>query len=419
MNQHHKSRKQVRFCSFSGNTPVFRAISLLLLLLLSLSVSLFSTNSYIYIPAELIQQEAVAQTNNSNFLIYDNPAMGLRIQYPPNFEIMEIDKKNSVFHTPLEAGEEVFSEQFGILTTDAITGNDLFVPTDMPVNDYLLEQINNYADTYTDLTLVEGPSDMMIDGHPAKRAVFKDGETRTMNIWTADQNSGKVFQFEITVKGGKYSEFPPPHIQKMIDSIEITPTVGQQQGLKQQQEDNMTFGENATLTSNITKDINISTNQTVTPFPSSFVNYENTTYGIRMQYPTNWEKQEYVGNLIFLSPPESNTDTFREGLGITIQSTPSEGMILDNFVNTTLDSLEQTSPSLQVIDSFQTNLANSVPAHLVEYTWTNPQNNIKMKTMEVYAIANGKSYIISYGAPQEKYDLYRPTIQSMISSINL
>lgn len=201
------------------------------LLFSSLSLSFDNIND---IKGQVFAQTSVSDITTDDFLTYNNSTTGISIQYPSNFEIMEFGE-SVAFHTPLEEGEQVFSEQVGIITVDdngsarAIGGGD-----NASVNNYLHEQLNNFIHSNLDYLLVEGPIDTNINGNPAKRAVFtttlSDNTTqRTMEIWTVDQSSGKVFQIEASVLEAKYPEFPPAHIQRMIDSLEITPFRAKQQ----------------------------------------------------------------------------------------------------------------------------------------------------------------------------------------------
>ena len=66
------------------------------------------------------------------------------------------------------------------------------------------------------------------------------------------------------------------------------------------------------------------TTNAASPKPTSdntFLPYENnSTLGIKIQYPANWERIESEDNdlgVLFLSPSESNSDRFLEGFSIS------------------------------------------------------------------------------------------------------
>ncbi len=59
------------------------------------------------------------------------------------------------------------------------------------------------------------------------------------------------------------------------------------------------------------------TNTTYTTSNSFFTYQNNSTLGIKIQYPSNWKNQQVDGvGVVFISPPETNLDRFLEKLTI-------------------------------------------------------------------------------------------------------
>jgi hypothetical protein len=48
-----------------------------------------------------------------------------------------------------------------------------------------------------------------------------DVKYRLMEIWTINQDKSTAYQIEISIRADKYSSFPPEHILRMIDSIQL------------------------------------------------------------------------------------------------------------------------------------------------------------------------------------------------------
>ncbi len=42
-----------------------------------------------------------------------------------------------------------------------------------------------------------------------------------MEIWTINRDSSRAYQVEVSVGADKYPSFPPEHVQRMIDSLQI------------------------------------------------------------------------------------------------------------------------------------------------------------------------------------------------------
>ena len=62
---------------------------------------------------------------------------------------------------------------------------------------------------------------------------------------------------------------------------------------------------------------------------NNMLTYENSAYGIRMQYPSNWHKEENSGSdddsmlvdvVKFISPTKNDSDTFSESFDLKMQS---------------------------------------------------------------------------------------------------
>ena len=69
----------------------------------------------------------------------------------------------------------------------------------------------------------------------------------------------------------------------------------------------------------------------ITSVKNEFITYENTTEGIKIDYPKGWTVIKQYG-LAFLSPKENDYDTFREGLVV------ARGAIVNESIDKLADS---------------------------------------------------------------------------------
>jgi hypothetical protein len=380
----------------------------------------------------LVQQhQAFAQTSvidmsTNNFLTYDNSTIGIRIQYPSNFEIMELGK-SVAFHTPLEAGEQVFSEQVGILTLndDGSTTSYASDASDdvASINDYLEGQLNNFINIYPDFLLVEGPSNTSVNGNPAKKAVFtntlSDGnKQRTLEIWTVDQSSGRPFQIEVSVKEGKYSEFPPAHIHRMIDSFEITPLQAEQQPQPLLQQETVTEANTDVATTTASASNPATTN--------SLLTYENSTYGVRISYPTNWtyygtaENGGFIDIVIFKAPLEGRTDSSSALFMVSRDTLPSDrSTSLEEYAESIINQYKQSIPDFNLIESSADGSIKLLNRPAYSIVSTNAQDGITHKTLEMGTIIGNRVYLITYDAEEAEFSKYQPIGQDMINSFQV
>jgi hypothetical protein len=166
---------------------------------------------------------------------------------------------------------------------------------------------------------------------------------------------------------------------------------------------------------------------TTTPKPTNitaedFLTYENTTYGIRIQYPVIWQvgepnqtSQDNVKTIVaFRSPKDRISDTIAESVIIGVENLPPEENIsLDAYSTLQIAGLTQFSTDFDLEQSTPIVLAGS-PGHKIVYSETVQQHPIK--TMQVWTIKDNKAYIISFAGEEAKLSNYLPTIQKMIDS---
>jgi hypothetical protein len=163
-------------------------------------------------------------------------------------------------------------------------------------------------------------------------------------------------------------------------------------------------------------------NTTTITTSSPFLTYENSTFGIRIQYPSDWQKLEFSRRdssgiaVIFRSPPENASDTKLENLLIQVGNLPFQNISLEALNNANVDTLRNSLVDFKLIESTATTIAYN-PAYKIVYTDTVGQD--ELKTMQVLSIKEDKAYLITYTAQASRYDRYLPTIQKMSDSFRI
>ncbi len=155
----------------------------------------------------------------------------------------------------------------------------------------------------------------------------------------------------------------------------------------------------------------------------NFLTYESLPYGFKIQYPSDWERTEFSGEVEeanrkiivnFLSPLEGQSDTFREYFIIERGSLESHnGSTLQSSVNAYITSLKSL-PNFKLVESNMISFTQSLAQKFV-YTYSNPEVGVT-KTMDILIIKNNKLYVLSFNSDAVKYDNYLPTIQQMLDS---
>jgi serine/threonine-protein kinase len=153
--------------------------------------------------------------------------------------------------------------------------------------------------------------------------------------------------------------------------------------------------------------------------PRQFLNYLNFNQGLVLSYPANWTKQEQTDGtrfvVAFISPPESPTDSFKENLNIFVEPLPAP-VTLEDYVQYTLQGYQQ-SPC-QVMETGSTRVAD-LAAYKIIVQGPIPYAGLQGKLLQVVTAKNRKAYAVTYTAESAKYDLFMPTIQRMLESLQI
>ena len=214
-----------------------------------------------------------------------------------------------------------------------------------------------------------------------------------------------------------------PLLLSIIFSVLISNSINNQQILAQQEQSPEEI-ESEILRGNL--DIESIDNDTTTTESSvqslgkSSLIFESPVYGIRTQYPDGWEiiiqnTSNSLLSLRFNSPPENDTDTYRENVRFVID-TISNNTALSNFTSATLTSYLELYPDLELIELSSTNLANNtIPA----YKLVGSRTQEGLDFMQIVAMKDDKVYTILYSSEKTRYSTYLPIIEKMIDSFEV
>jgi hypothetical protein len=148
----------------------------------------------------------------------------------------------------------------------------------------------------------------------------------------------------------------------------------------------------------------------------SFLTYENPTYGITMQYPSNWKEtpapQQEGDKPVVKLIPDSQEAYIEAYIQIFVydlspQVTTQEELNVQNidFVQT----------NARILDSGPTTISGGNPAYFFELSFKNQAEH----ALAISTIMNNKEYWIQFGALPEIYDRYLPIAEQMISSLQI
>lgn len=145
-----------------------------------------------------------------------------------------------------------------------------------------------------------------------------------------------------------------------------------------------------------------------------FLTYNNTTYKIKIEYPTDWKKEELQTTSRFtvdFQPPVSPLILSLNVEDLSTQTLKS----LDEIKNFLVIEL-QKSKYRKIIISEQTTLVN-YPAYKIIYLDNTEEWNKKIMT--ILTVKNNTLYSITYFTDENKYSVYLETIQKIINSFEI
>jgi hypothetical protein len=215
-----------------------------------------------------------------------------------------------------------------------------------------------------------------------------------------------------------------PLLLSIIFSVLISNGINNQQVIAQQQQLSPEEIQNEILRGNLkiksTDNDTTTTESSVQSLVNGNLTYESPVYGIRIQYPDGWEiliqnTSNSSLSLRFDSPPENDTDTYRENVRFVID-TISNNTALGNFTSATLTSYLESYPDLKFSEVSSTNLTNNaIPAYKLVASHT--QEGLDF--MQIFAINEDKVYTILYSSEKTRYSTYLPIIEKMIDSFEV
>jgi eukaryotic-like serine/threonine-protein kinase len=164
------------------------------------------------------------------------------------------------------------------------------------------------------------------------------------------------------------------------------------------------------LDDNTTQQQNIEQTQLQTEQTDSFLTYENSTYGIRLHYPSNWQNQlslRPIFDVLFV-PPEETEPLPRTGVGLKIFSIPSIVNALNQDPDNMYMAVENIAPAFlkSIIPDFlltgsdRTTLAGK-PAFNMRFIGYIGEGITAVQT--TLLIDNGKLYVLTYFAPAQAF----------------
>ncbi|HEY7083115.1 MAG TPA: PsbP-related protein [Nitrososphaeraceae archaeon] len=148
-----------------------------------------------------------------------------------------------------------------------------------------------------------------------------------------------------------------------------------------------------------------------------FLTYQDPIYGIKIQYPSDWEKIQADGNFIigFVSSSKQVSGLL-PNLMITVLKSHSPSTSLNDFGNARISNLESQYHDFHLVSSgsFTTSLGS--PVYKIEYT--HMDDKLPITTTEVWSLKGNEAIMLLANVGTSESSTYMPIFQKMINSFS-
>jgi hypothetical protein len=157
----------------------------------------------------------------------------------------------------------------------------------------------------------------------------------------------------------------------------------------------------------------------------SFLSYNNSEYGIRVNYPSGWSYQEVqtptdatIIPILRMFPPISDDPNAVSFLEIGIEELQSPFSI-DEYSRSIINGYRESRQNFDLVSSNTDNTLSGLPAY--EIVFTDSANGTDRQLMEIGALdsVNSRVYYLLFNTEESRYDLFVPALERMIDSFQL
>jgi hypothetical protein len=148
-----------------------------------------------------------------------------------------------------------------------------------------------------------------------------------------------------------------------------------------------------------------------------FQTYQDPIYGIKIQYPSNWEKIHLGKNFIvgFVSPSSHDSGVL-ENVMITATILSSTNTSLNNFGNTRISALETQYRDFHLVSSGSFISSTGSPLFKIEFTYTD--GILPITTTEIWSLNGKEAFMLLANTDSSETSIYMPIFQKMINSFS-
>ena len=148
-----------------------------------------------------------------------------------------------------------------------------------------------------------------------------------------------------------------------------------------------------------------------------FRTYQDPIYGIKIQYPSDWEKIQFNRNFIVGFVSSSKRDSgLLPNLMIAVLKSHSPSTSLSDFGNARISTLESQYRDFHLVSSGSFMTSPGSPLYKIEYTHTD--DNLPITTTEIWSLKGTEAFMLLANVDTSETSTYMPIFRKMINSFS-
>ncbi|MBS4066425.1 MAG: hypothetical protein KGZ74_17830 [Chitinophagaceae bacterium] len=156
---------------------------------------------------------------------------------------------------------------------------------------------------------------------------------------------------------------------------------------------------------------------TTTSGTSEFQKYADPNGRFTIGYPGNWKFNEKPDNAIIqiTSPKEKDDDNFYQNVNLQISDYSSS---IESYVDANLGELKKLVKNYREVSSMYFN-RNGNRSYEIVFKGTYGSMTYEMQIKQLYIVANGKAYMLTYASKADERDAFETTANKIFNSFKL
>ena len=155
---------------------------------------------------------------------------------------------------------------------------------------------------------------------------------------------------------------------------------------------------------------------------TSFLTYENPTYGIFMRYPSNWIAStsglaDHTDLIAFYSPLRNVSDLSQARLIISV-IIYSQNVSLQEYTNY-LSTILNQSEQVDVTSSSEVDIAGYSGHRVVLANQPNQNTTLTFYQINTWTTIGNKVYFLTYQGEERAFNQYLPEVNRMLQSLTI